>query len=169
MEFFVYWINSLCYHLGSMRLNRQEDAFEGGFKDALVRFSGNGVATIIVLLLLLPKAPSVLCIAPGIHIAIENMNASCCAKPVISHQNINLQENGFVAAGDCPNCTDFFIESDGRSAVLDSFLCVAPDQLAFVTRGNYISIDTSFLICRSSLSQITSEGYSIPSSPPLRC
>jgi hypothetical protein len=149
--------------------NRRENAFEGGFRDAPARFSGHGIVTIIVLLLLLPKAPSVLCIAPGSHIAIESMNASCCAKPAISHQNINLQENGFVAAGDCLNCTDFFIESDGSSAVLDSFLCVAPDQLASATRGNYISTATSFLICQSSLSQDTSEGYSIPSSPPLRC
>ena len=169
MGFFVYWINSLCYHLSSMGPNRRENSYEGGFRDALARFSGRGIVTIIVLLLLLPKAPSVLCIAPGIHIAIESMNASCCAKPAISHQNINLQENGFVAAGDCPNCTDFFIESDGRSAVLDSFLWVAPDQLAFATRGDCISIDASFLMCQSSFSQNTSEGCSIPSYPPLRC
>ena len=84
-----------------MKPNKRKDDFEGGFSYELVRFSGNGVVTVIVLLLLLPKTPSILCIAPGTHIAVESMYALCCSKPTISHQSVNPHGNGFVAVEDC--------------------------------------------------------------------
>jgi hypothetical protein len=152
-----------------MKPNKRKDDFEGGFSYELVRFSGNGVVTVIVLLLLLPKTPSMLCIAPGTHIAVESMYALCCSKPTISHQSVNPHGNGFVAVEDCLNCTDFFIESDARSAALDSFRCIAPEQSSSATRENCIPANALPLIHRSSSSWNTSEGCSIASPSPLRC
>ena len=169
MGFFVYRIDGLCYDCRTMRPNRQKDALAGGFRNAMARFGGNGLAAVIVFLLILPKAPSVLCIAPGSHIAIERMNASCCSKPVISHQNVSSHENGLVAAGDCHNCTDYFIESDGKSAVPDSFRCLGQDRSESATRENYISADTSSLMCWLHSSENPGEGCAIASPPPLRC
>ncbi len=79
---------------------------------------------LVLLAAILPVSPtsaSVLCIAPGGHVAIEDLNAPCCAPSRIASPAKDQPDNGFTGAGDCRNCTDLFMTPNGRGAVTESF------------------------------------------------
>jgi hypothetical protein len=64
-----------------------------------------------------PISTSVLCIAPGSHIAIEDLNSGCCAHHEISAGGERPQEKEFESAGDCGNCVDFLLTGHGLGTV----------------------------------------------------
>jgi len=61
------------------------------------------------LLLVSPAQSYVICIAPGGHIAIEDINATCCLASNILSQRDQYSDSGLGTAGDCHNCTDISI------------------------------------------------------------
>jgi len=97
------------------------------------RFRGKMVTLVAVILLPLPSSASVLCIAPGGHVAIEDINAACCAHSAMSPRSGNLPKGGFDEPGNCQDCTDLFMTPNGRGAILDSCIEVAPDLMAHAT------------------------------------
>lgn len=76
------------------------------------------IAVIAAIMFLFPVSSSVICVAPGGHIAIENANAICCAPSISFAPESRLQlDLGFGAASNCWNCTDIYINTDARRAV----------------------------------------------------
>jgi hypothetical protein len=73
----------------------------------------------VAILLLVPGFPSVLCVAPGGHTAIEPINDLCCASPSAIAQDSNPLVHELALSDDCRNCTDFLYIS-ARGAVLAS-------------------------------------------------
>jgi hypothetical protein len=130
---------------------------------------GNVGAVVAVILLLFPSSASVLCIAPGGHIAIEDLNAPCCTPFGISTPAACQPDNGFNVPSDCHNCTDFFMTPNGRGATSESYDHVVASPLADECLENHISTDACLSLCRSDA--LTSIGAPIPvsSSVPLRC
>jgi hypothetical protein len=60
--------------------------------------------------LVLPVMPSVLCVAPGSHAAIEALDAGCCAPATFVHGTV-AQEEELSASGECRDCTDYVLAS----------------------------------------------------------
>jgi len=100
------------------------------FGELVVRFRGNALAVVAVIFLLFPGSASVLCIAPGGHVEIEALNATCCESSDIVSQNRNHQDDGISASGPCRNCIDLFMTPNSHGALLDSCNHAAPDLLA---------------------------------------
>jgi hypothetical protein len=133
------------------------------------RFMFDAMAILAVISLLLPPTASVLCIGPGGHMAIEEINAMCCASSGSSDHSENLQDYGFSEAGDCRDCTDLLLPPNRRGAVLESHNKAVPNSLTDHCLGNNIRADISVPLHRSA----TIEGGGAPSvfgAPvPLRC
>jgi hypothetical protein len=82
------------------------------------------------ILLISPISASVLCIAPGSHVAIEELIAECCASSTISTQKDHHPGNGLIAATDCLDCTDFFISPYERGRISESYAIAIAGSLA---------------------------------------
>ena len=131
------------------------------------RFGQYATILLTAIALLSPGYSSVLCIAPGGHISIEELNAACCADSHISSAFEGRPENGYAAAGECRNCTDLLLSNDlgaitgsSRNAVSDT-----PGE-AF---GNHGSAIESFGAFRESASARVMLTVPISPSVPLRC
>lgn len=133
------------------------------------RFGDKAVVVLATVAMLFPGYSSVICIAPGSHIAIENFNAECCASSHISSPARNRPDNGFAAAGDCRNCTDLFITPNGRSAVTESFDNASAGAPAEECFGNHLSAIASFGLSPQSAFSDIDVPAPISSSVPLRC
>lgn len=70
------------------------------------------ISLIAAIMMALPISASVLCISPGGHVAIENLNAHCCASLEISGREKPLSNNVIGMDTECLNCTDLFILSN---------------------------------------------------------
>ncbi len=79
-----------------------------------------------VLLLSPASSSSVLCIAPGDHVAIEDLDAGCCASSDIFTNEDRHPGDGINTATHCRNCTDLFITPSERGPVPTSFISIAP-------------------------------------------
>ena len=67
-------------------------------------------ATVLAIVwLLFPGPVSVLCIAPGGHVAVESINSACCASSVTNLPGENQADNGFAPARGCHDCTDLLL------------------------------------------------------------
>jgi hypothetical protein len=129
----------------------------------------NAAVFIAVILLLCPGSASVLCIAPGGHIAIEDINALCCASSGISTSTVYQPDNGFNALANCQNCTDFFITPNGREAVFESHDHAAASPFADESLQNRLSADTSLWLLQSGAIKYIDAPVPISSAVPLRC
>ena len=138
-------------------------------KDSLGRPTGDALLAFVIILLLFPSSGSALCIAPGGHVAIEDINAACCVHSTVNLRGENQPGNGFAAAGDCQNCTDLFLTPNTRGAVLESYDTVAPNSLADASLRNHIPADTPSSPRRSATIRKIDAPIAIPSSVPLRC
>ena len=130
---------------------------------------GDALLAFTVILLLFPSSGSALCIAPGGHVAIEDINAACCAHSTVNIRGENQPGNGLAAAGDCQNCTDLFLLPNTREAVLESRDTVAPNSPADASLSNHIPVDASSSPRRSAAIRKIDAPIAIPSSVPLRC
>jgi hypothetical protein len=130
---------------------------------------GNVGTVVAVILLLLPSSPTVLCVAPGSHIEIEDMNAACCASSGISAPAVPQPDNGFNAPGYCKNCTDYFMTPNGRGALSESYNHAAASPLAAECLENHLSADTSLSLWRSDALTNIDAPIPVSSSVPLRC
>jgi len=105
---------------------------------------GAVIAVIAAIVFLFPFSSSVLCVAPGSHIAIEDVNASCCASGISAASDHQL-EKGFSSAGDCRNCTDFYITSAGRGVATVASCNTGVDPQFSECLSNELSADLSLL------------------------
>ena len=80
------------------------------FRELAARSRNNAVAFIVIVLLLFPSSPSVLCVSPGNHVAFEDINALCYMSSGISDLSGRQPDTGFNGSGSCKNCTDFLGE-----------------------------------------------------------
>lgn len=122
-----------------------------------------------IILLLLPVSTSVLCIGPGGHIEIEDINAACCASPGINHRSEQQPDNGLSAVGDCINCTDFFLAPNERGARLESYATVVPNPLTDACLSIPIPATLSSSIHRSRMINEIDLPITLTAFAPLRC
>jgi hypothetical protein len=76
-----------------------------------------GAVIASMIAIITPISTSVLCIAPGSHIAIENLSSECCAHRVIPAAVEPPQAKEFESAGNCGNCVDFLLTGHGPGTV----------------------------------------------------
>jgi hypothetical protein len=133
------------------------------------RFGGVVAVFIAAAVLLFPSTPTVLCVAPGGHVEIEDMDAPCCMNSGVSAPVGVQPDNGINAPGYCHNCTDYFLTPNGRGATSASNAHSVAASLAGECLENHISTESSPPLCRSdALARIT-ETIPISPSAPLRC
>jgi hypothetical protein len=119
------------------------------------------------LLLMFPASASVICIAPGDHVAIESLNALCCGSSGISTQDHHRPGEEPVIAGDCRNCTDLLISLNECGAVPKSH-GLSIRSLADESPETCLSVIASQLFAQKALSGVIAlpaASYSVP----LRC
>jgi hypothetical protein len=138
-------------------------------KDSHGRCGGNAMVVLALTSLLFPSSASVLCIAPGGHVSIEDINAPCCAPSDISASAGRQPDNGFSAPGKCQNCTDLFMTPNGRDAVSESCNNAAANPLADECPENHLLADTPLSLCRPDAIIRTDGPILFFSSVPLRC
>jgi hypothetical protein len=135
--------------------------------------AGQGRRNALVILaaaaLLFPGYSSVLCIGPGGHVAIEDLNAACCASSRSYSAAGDLPDNGFAAALDCRNCIDLFITPNGPGTVTESFGNSGAVPLAEECFGDHLSALTPFGLSQPIASGDINGKAPISSSIPLRC
>ena len=127
------------------------------------------MVVLAIIFLLFPSSASVLCIAPGGHLAVEDINAGCCAPSTANIRGENQPGNGFAAAGDCQNCTDLFLTPNTRGTVLESYDTVAPNSLADAYLRNHIPADTPSSPRLPATIRKVDAPIAINPSVPLRC
>jgi hypothetical protein len=133
------------------------------------QFRHNMTVFVFVILLLIPGSTSLVCIAPGGHIAIESIGATCCASLEVSTPIEGQSGNGFNAAGDCHNCTDFFITSHVLAAASESDGNAAASPSSDKCSKNQSSIDVSPSLFQSAGSTNNDMPIPLSSSAPMRC
>ena len=134
----------------------------------LRRLGGYLVAFVTVLALLPPVYPSVLCIAPGGHCAIEDLYSPCCTAFHDSLHEGSGRADELAAGENCRNCTDFLLSNDlGATPGLSSnTVAGAPDVPCATIACS--AFNASELFSEDEWIGIPSPGLSLPS-VPLRC
>ncbi len=120
----------------------------------------------IIALLLFPSSPSVLCIAPGKHVAIEDANAPCCVSSAVSLRSTNQPNAGFDRPGGCNNCTDLFLASNGNGVLSLSAKVVTASQNDGECLDTCLSADLSALLGKIGSTDPLTQA---PTPVPLRC
>ena len=124
---------------------------------------------IAIILLLLPVSTSVLCIGPGGHIEIEDINATCCASSDSHDRSEQRPDSGLAAVGNCINCTDLFLTPNERGARLESYANVVPDLLAAACLRNHIPATISSSNHRARMINEIDVPSGLTAFAPLRC
>jgi hypothetical protein len=120
------------------------------------------------LLLMFPASASVICIAPGDHVAIESLNALCCSSSGISTQDHHRPGDEPEIAGDCRSCTDLLISLNECGAVPKSYELHIGGSLADESPETCLSVIASQLFAKNALNDVIAlpaASYSLP----LRC
>lgn len=133
------------------------------------RFGGIAAVFLAFVVSLFPSSPMVLCIAPGGHIAFEDMDSPCCASAGVSSPAACQPDAGFNAAGYCHNCTDFFMTPNGRGAISESYDQNVASPLVGECPENHISAHISLSLCRAGVLADTDASIPVSSFVPLRC
>ena len=137
-------------------------------KGLAARIIGDAVILLSAFSLLFPISASVLCIAPGSHVAIEELNAGCCASSAVSTRKDHHPGNGLNAANDCRNCTDILISLNEPGPIPESYGAAAGPLTNDCFEDSLLLITASHLFRQSALNAVdTSPPAS--SSVPLRC
>jgi hypothetical protein len=133
------------------------------------KMRSNALELFFIILLLLPSSSSVLCIAPGNHVAIEEINALCCVSSANPLMPRNQPDTGFSRLGECDNCIDILLISNGSGELSQSGKNVSPSQ----SDAKYLDVcfPPDFSASLWLISNIRSADASIPASTPvpLRC
>jgi hypothetical protein len=109
--------------------------------------SGSGFVLIAALLLVFPGSASVLCVAPGGHVAIEDINALCCIPSNVSIPDGGHKDSGFGSPDRCGGCTDIFLTPNGRTQTSNSYGSAAAIAHADDCLGNLFSAATCLYQC----------------------
>jgi hypothetical protein len=145
-----------------------ETDMKGGIGIRIWRWSAKGFILLAALLLMFPASASVVCIAPGDHVAIENLDALCCKSSAITAQDYHSPGNEPGMASDCRSCTDLLISLNERGAIPKSYGHVAGASSTDECDGACPSIIASPLFIQNALND-SDAGTSAFSSIPLRC
>jgi len=132
-------------------------------------FRGNAGVFAAVVVLLFPSSASVLCIAPGGHLAVESINATCCAPSTSPASPMRQPDGGLKAPGDCQDCTDLFLTPNGSGAVLGSPDRMAASAPASECPGDCILTHRSLLLRSPDAPPAASARTPVSSAGPLRC
>ncbi len=89
------------------------------------QFSRRSVIVLAAIALLFPSSARVLCIAPGLHVQEEDIDAPCPAASGITAPADHHPKDGFNVA-EVRHCTDIFLTPHGRGAFLETSDQVAP-------------------------------------------
>jgi hypothetical protein len=127
------------------------------------------MAFVAVILLFCPNSTSILCMAPGGHIAIENINALCCASSDISTPNECQPDNELGSPVNGKNCTDLLMASDGRAVRIESYSNAAAGSLTEECLGNHLAVNTSLRLRRWSAAINSNASIPVSSAVPMRC
>jgi hypothetical protein len=133
--------------------------------DKINRKSSFAVAAAAIALFaaIAPGSAAVLCIGPGGHIEIEDVNSGCCARSLIlfSHDHSQTMD---APAGHCGDCRDFLIATNGRAVAAKS--CTPPAEW----QDSCYSDGALDFICRSQAGISNLHSLHPSRSPsPLRC
>jgi hypothetical protein len=142
---------------------------KSNFRELEKQFKRSMTAFVFVILLLFPGSTSLVCIAPGGHIAIESIDDTCCASIETSTHAVGQPDNGFQSTSDCHNCTDFLITSHMLAAASESYGHAAASPLADECPENHSSIAISPSLFQSAGSTNNDTPIPISSSVPMRC
>jgi hypothetical protein len=136
-----------------------------GFAGQVIRAE---VVLAAILSLVSSGSVSVLCIAPGSHIAIEDINAPCCSSDRVPSIDAQDARHEFELTDSCERCTDLLIAGFGREAIHPSRCDFARDLLArefLKDRAPEISFSLSGQISTTAANELAP----VSSCPPLRC
>lgn len=133
------------------------------------RFRGWVMAIVAVMLLSSPSSTSILCIAPGGHVAVESIDSTCCAVPRVVPQDDNWSNKISSEDGNCKNCIDIFIEPNGKIGIVDFRNHVDPNQTVHAVLEDHILPDASISAHQPRIARKLNALGSISSSIPLRC
>jgi hypothetical protein len=141
-----------------------------GFRGFAGRFWGKEIVLAAVsFLVLFPSSASILCIAPGSHIAIESINAKCCASDRVLEPEATLAHNELGLTGNCGNCTDLFLTPYGREAIPKSHCDAASSAQAGELLGNQPPVELTLSQFRPGAIRSMGGPNPFSSSLPLRC
>jgi hypothetical protein len=132
------------------------------------QFTANGAALLTAFILLFPNSAAMLCIAPGSHIAIEDINSECCAPDRLAVPVEKQSLNQMVVTSVCGTCTDLFIYSYGREAIPKPCVDAAGMQ-GVEPSGDQLPADPAILLVRQCFVCNFDTLNSAFSSTPLRC
>jgi hypothetical protein len=131
----------------SLSFTQKANSMKGDVGKPARPSSGNGTLLMATLLLMFPSSASMLCIAPGGHVAIEDINALCCAPFSASAPDESHGINSFGSPDKCSNCTDIFLTPNGRAPASKSYRSAAAGYHAGECLGNQLSAVTCFSQC----------------------
>lgn len=129
----------------------------------------NMASLFIFVLLLFPGSISVLCVAPGGHVAIEDANTLCCASSANSAQGERCSSNGLEMAGDCRDCTDLFISANALGPIPESHAFAASGSIANDCLGDRLAIIATSQLFRQGAPVSVDTSPPSASVVPLRC
>jgi hypothetical protein len=133
------------------------------------RFRRNMMIAAAALLMLSPGSASVLCIAPGGHVAIEDLNAPCCESSHTSSPAKKQPLDRFAAAGDCNNCVDLLMTLNEWSVPIESSRnAFASAFIEIHFENDFSAFDTSGLFLLGAFGNVNIPA-AVSSSAPLRC
>jgi len=141
---------------------------KGGIGIRNWRWSTKGFVLLAALLLMFPASASVVCIAPGDHVAIENLDALCCKSSAIFAQDYHSPGNEPGMASNCRNCTDLLISLNDRGAIPKLYDYAAGAPSTDEGSRDCLSIIASPRFVQNTLNN-SSDRTSAFSSIPLRC
>jgi hypothetical protein len=138
-------------------------------KDSPGRLRGDATVVLAFVSLLFPSSASALCIGPGGHVAVEDLNAACCVHSSITVRGEVRPGDGLAGAGDCQECTDLFLTPNTRGAVLKSCDTVASNSHADAFLADTVPASTPCSSRRPAAFGPTDAPIATTASVPLRC
>ncbi len=140
-----------------------------GFRGLTGKNASCALSLLIIALLLFPSSPSVLCIAPGNHVAIEDINAPCCLTSVMPAQPGNSQGGEYYKSDGCNNCTDLLLGANESGALPQLAKFVTSGQVDAECLATCLPAKDSSSPCRSGVPGRTDSPIPASASVPLRC
>ncbi len=92
----------------------------GHFGDSADTLRGRVILCLAGVLLLFPSSASVLCISPGGHVAVKDINAICCTHSSLFASTSLPSNQGFGPESECQDCQDIFMTPSARSGLSNS-------------------------------------------------